>query len=200
MLYSILENILPFSFLVLSFQIFMKVLVLRFQGINPGSKKSKKSVKKYLIYILFLLIFHLWIFELGKPFLKLSPLPEFLSEAVFYSEVLKMIGAILILFSLILMIFTLIHFSKSLRFGLNSENLGKLVTNGIFSISRNPFFLSLNVYFLGIVFVRPSVFFIGFTLVAILSIHFFILKEEKFMKKNYGVEYEKYAEKVRRYF
>jgi protein-S-isoprenylcysteine O-methyltransferase Ste14 len=48
--------------------------------------------------------------------------------------------------------------------------------------------------------VFPNFFFIGFAVLAIVSIHFFILKEEKFMGKIYGADYEKYLQKVRRYF
>ncbi|MDX1284503.1 MAG: isoprenylcysteine carboxylmethyltransferase family protein, partial [Draconibacterium sp.] len=132
-------------------------------------------------------------------FLKLSPLPAFFSEPIFKSEFLKIIGALLVLLSQILLAFTLIHFQKSLRFGLNSANTGKLVTTGIFSISRNPFFLSLNIYFLGTAIYKPSIFFMAITFAAIIAIHFFILKEEKFMKENYGNEYKKYTKKVRRY-
>jgi protein-S-isoprenylcysteine O-methyltransferase Ste14 len=109
-------------------------------------------------------------------------------------------GVVITIMSLIIMLLTLLHFRNSLRFGLDENNRGKLITGGIFSISRNPFFTSLLLWFFGIALILPSPFFIGFALLAAVGIHFFILKEEKFMQRFYGVEYLEYRRKVRRYF
>ena len=153
----------------------------------------------YPIFILFLLLF---VMELCRPFFPNSfyILPSLITTPVTDQLVLKIIGSGLIVISIISLLLTLIHFRKSLRFGMNSNNLGQLITSGVFLISRNPFFVSLELYFWGIAVQIPSPFFIGFALLATVSIHFFILKEEKFMRENYGEEYKKYANRVRRYF
>jgi protein-S-isoprenylcysteine O-methyltransferase Ste14 len=83
---------------------------------------------------------------------------------------------------------------------MNSKNLGELITTGVFSISRNPFFVSIIIYFTGISLFYPNPFFIAYTVLTIVSIHFFILKEEEFLQKYYGKEYENYTNNVRRYF
>nr|WP_319511057.1 isoprenylcysteine carboxylmethyltransferase family protein [uncultured Draconibacterium sp.] len=98
------------------------------------------------------------------------------------------------------MLFTLRDLNQSLRFGLNESNLGKLVTGGIYAQSRNPFFLAINFLFAGISLIFPTPFFMGISLLTLFSIHFFILKEERFMRENYGMEYMNYCKKVRRYF
>jgi protein-S-isoprenylcysteine O-methyltransferase Ste14 len=98
------------------------------------------------------------------------------------------------------MLFSLRTLKQSLRFGLNKSNLGKLVTSGIYAWSRNPFFLAINCLFVGISLVFPTPFFITISLLTLVSIHLFILKEERFMHKNYGEEYKNYAKTVRRYF
>jgi protein-S-isoprenylcysteine O-methyltransferase Ste14 len=98
------------------------------------------------------------------------------------------------------MLLTLHALKQSLRFGLNKSNLGKLVTSGIYAWSRNPLFLSINCLFIGILLIFPTPFFIAVSLLTLISIHFFILKEERFMHKNYGEEYKNYSKKVRRYF
>ena len=95
---------------------------------------------------------------------------------------------------------TLKSFNKSLRFGMDSKNLGKLITTGTFSVSRNPFFVSILLYFIGIVLLIPNIFFIAIAISTVVSIHLFILKEEKFLKENYDKEYKNYAQKTRRYF
>ena len=74
------------------------------------------------------------------------------------------------------------------------------MTDGIFSFSRNPFFVSVILWFAGIFFIYLTVFFLVFLVSSIISIHFFILKEEKFMKGYYGIEYAEYIKRVRRYF
>jgi len=90
--------------------------------------------------------------------------------------------------------------NKSLRFGLDPNNLGELVTSGIFAFSRNPFFVSILFQFSGIALVYPTPYFVGIAVLSIIFIHIFILKEERFMLDNYGQEYKAYRKKVRRYF
>ncbi len=98
------------------------------------------------------------------------------------------------------MLLTLRALKQSLRFGLNKKNLGKLVTSGIYVWSRNPFFLAIDCLFVGITLVFPTPFFIGISVLTLVSIHLFILKEERFMHENYGDDYKSYAKNVRRYF
>jgi protein-S-isoprenylcysteine O-methyltransferase Ste14 len=196
-------DIVPLSsFLILLILIITKLILLRNKGIQVSSKSKDFQIKKIILYPIFTLIIIVFIMEISNPVLpKLkSFLSPMLSATLVDFKFIKIVGLFFIVFALICMSFTLIHFNKSLRFGINSNNLGKLITTGIFSISRNPFFVSLELYFVGILIVIPSLFFIVFALFAIISIHLFILKEEKFMKANYGEEYKKYANKVRRYF
>ncbi len=144
----------------------------------------------------------IWLFEIVKPVFQISfsVIPELFSKWLIQSNSLKISGAAFIIFSLILLSITMFHFKSSLRFGLDKNNAGRLITTGIFSFSRNPFFLSIELYFLGVLFILPNLFFLVFTILAILSIHIFILIEEKFLQKVYREEYQKYTEKVRRYF
>lgn len=196
-------DVIPLAgFLLILVFLTNRILVLRRKGIavSKGPRKLKKST--FLFYLVFGLVLLVWFFEIIKPAFQhsFSILPEILTNRLFESILLKFLGAILILISLVLWTITLIHFKTSLRFGLDEKNQEKLVTTGIFSISRNPFFLSLNIYFLGIAFIFPNPFFIGFAVLAIVSIHFYILKEERYLRKVYGEEYKRYEEKVRRYF
>ncbi len=190
------------SFLVLIILIGVRVIYLKKEGIQITSGESKTSKTTILINTIFLAILLLWIFEAARPLLSssFSILPELITKLLLNSFYIKITGISIIAVSLVLLFVTLFHFKKSLRFGLNEKSLGKLVTSGIFSISRNPFFLSLDLYFLGVAILLPNLFFIGFAVLAVFGIHFFILKEEKFMRKVYGVEYELYLRKVKRYF
>ena len=189
------------SFLILIAQITGRIIYLKKEGIQFTKGKKRTSNLKVVINILFMIILLFWIFELVRPLVSLSfsILPESITILIINSFYLKIAGISIIIVSLVVFRITLLHFKTSLRFGLNDKQPGQLITTGIFSVSRNPFFLSLDLYFLGIALLMPSVFFIGFSVLAIISIHFFILKEEIFMHKVYGAEYENYRQQVRRY-
>ncbi|WP_167611291.1 methyltransferase family protein [Maribellus sediminis] len=192
-------NSTPFAgFLLLVLILISRVIHLRKQGIQLSSVAGRKNK---LIIPVFALIFLFWLYEIVKPVFHISVniLPAALTQKLFDSQILIITGSILILASLILWTITLIHFKTSLRFGLDNTNNGKLVTSGIFSVSRNPFFLSLDAYFLGTAMVFFNLFFMVFTILALVGIHFFILKEEHFLAENYGEEYKEYQQKTRRY-
>lgn len=198
-----LFEVFPFlCLLALLFMILVKSFILKNKGVKTRAKSSKPSFGKILVYLVSILVLFTIFFELLKPViqLSLSILPLSITNSLFQSTFIQFIGLIFLCISLIIMGFTLLNFRTSLRFGMNENNLGKLIQNGVFSYSRNPFFLSLDIYFIGISLVYINLFFIVISLLALISIHLFILKEELFMLKNYGEEYENYKQKVRRYF
>ena len=187
------------SFLIIVIAIISRILFLRSQGIVVFSKKSENFSYKLLIFTVFGIFFLLWIFQLINIAFQLQVLPAWLADTVIHSKLLSITGYIITIVSIVFLILSLIHFKKSLRFGLDRNNLGELVTSGVFSVSRNPFFLSINLYFTGLALIQPSLFFIIIALMSIFSIHYFILKEENFLKQNHGNEYSSYIRKVRRY-
>ena len=196
-------EIIPFAgFIALVFLITGRIFFLKRKGVNVSSGKHKSWGKKVLLYLVFLPVLMTWIFEIVKPAFQLSVsfLPEMVVKPTVSSTFLQVSGAVFIFAALILMILVLLHFKTSLRFGLDKNNPGDLVTSGIFSVSRNPFFLSLNLYFIGVAFIFPNLFFIGFVILAMVGIHFFILKEERFLNDVYSEAYSRYSQKVNRYF
>jgi protein-S-isoprenylcysteine O-methyltransferase Ste14 len=196
-------SIFPFiSFLFLALSLVARIIYLRKKGIKVSSKFGEKPKYLVLRYPAFLLLFLVWLAELARLSFQfsLSVLPEFLIKSLLNFQWLRFAGVILIFISLVFWVLTLLHFRFSLRFGLDDKNQGELVTRGVFSQSRNPFFLSINLFFVGLALFHTSVFFIVMALLTLISIHFFILKEEKFLRKHYGEAYQKYREKVGRYF
>lgn len=190
------------SFLILIILIYLRVVILKGKGVKVSSGSGKKTKAIVFLYTVFLLILLLWVWEMMKRAFQInfSILPEKLTKPLIESISITIAGTILTGIALVLLTSALIHFKNSLRFGMDEENQGKLITTGVFSLSRNPFFLSLDLYFLGIAVLLPNLFFIGFAVLALVGIHFFILKEEKFMQNVYGNEYDNYTKKVRRYF
>lgn len=196
-------NKLPLLFfLAFLAALLLKISFLKRKGVQTRAKNETKNKTAYFLYPAFALVFLLWLFELVKATFSLSNqlLPNIITEKLAENIGFQITGSIVLLLAIVLWIVTLQHFKSSLRFGLDQNMQGKLITRGIFSVTRNPFFLSVDLYFLGVALIFPSLFFIAFTLAAFVGIHFFILKEEQFLQKVYGTGYLNYKNKTRRYF
>ena len=195
-----IANLTPATgFLLIIFFIAANSVSLKKKGVRFNSAQ-KSTVKIRGVYLLLVGLQLVFVIEIFRPLFGFSILPEVATNVLFNSDFLHVAGVLAIFFSVYLMKTTLQHFGASLRFGLKENNAGKLVTTGVFTWSRNPFFLSLLLYFTGTALVFPNLFFISFAIAAFAGIHFSILKEEKFMQRVYGDEYREYRCKVRRYF
>lgn len=76
---------------------------------------------------------------------------------------------------------------------------GGLITTGIFSLSRNPIFLSMDLYFLGTFLIYSNLFFLLCGIGIVFGFHFQIRQEEAFLTEKYGNSYHGYMAQVRRY-
>jgi len=94
---------------------------------------------------------------------------------------------------------SLVSFGNSFRVGIDEQKPDKLVTTGIFAYTRNPIYVSFDMFFFGLFLVHRNIIITfavaGFALI----VHRQILREEEFLIKYYGVEYDEYRKKVRRY-
>jgi protein-S-isoprenylcysteine O-methyltransferase Ste14 len=112
---------------------------------------------------------------------------------------LKYVGILFCYIGLIIFLIALISFGKSWRIGIDEEKSNELITTGIFKYSRNPIFLFMDLYFMGIMLIYPNIVFIVITICVIIGIHLQIIREEKFLLNKFGGEYIKYKEQTRRY-
>jgi len=109
------------------------------------------------------------------------------------------IGVALCFVSCIGFLLTLIGFGDSFRVGIDERTPGKLITNGMFAISRNPIYVCFLLFFSGLFFVHHNIVIAAAVVVFALAIHRQVLREETFLALHYGEEYEEYCKKVRRY-
>lgn len=190
------------SFLFFIFVLTARIIYLRRKGIRLSPGNRRKPLFMILLYPVFAALFILWMGEMVLLTFSFPGvlLPDWAIRELLDFPFLQFAGIILISVALILWVLTLFHFKWSLRFGLDHHNQGELITTGVFSRSRNPFFLSVNLYFAGLALFHPSLFFITMAVLTLVSIHFFILKEERFLHNYYGDAYREYAERVGRYF
>ena len=190
-----------FGFLAIILLIIFKIVLLRRKGIIMHKSGTGHRRSVFVLNFIFLIILAVWLAALTEQtfYPTASCLPGVLTKIMIESIVLEAAGTIVITLSVVAMFITISHFRESMRFGMSFENKGALITSGIFSISRNPFFLSLNLFFIGQAMVFPAIIFIAMAVLAVTSIHFYILREEKFMVQGYTDDYLKYKQRVRRY-
>ncbi len=87
------------------------------------------------------------------------------------------------------------------RAGVAEDAKTELVTEGIYSYSRNPAFLGFDLVYIGILFMFFNTGLFEITLLVILLLHLQIVNvEEDFLIATFGQEYVDYRKKVRRYF
>lgn len=94
---------------------------------------------------------------------------------------------------------TLVNFGDSFRVGIDEENPDKLITTGMFSLSRNPIYVCFILFFTGLFLIHCNIVILIGGILFALAIHRQVLREEKFLRTHYGDEYEVYCRKVRRY-
>ncbi len=101
--------------------------------------------------------------------------------------------------SLVLVWIAQTQMANSWRIGIDEENPAKLVTSGLFSISRNPIFLGIMLANMGLFLALPNAFTLLIVSLSTISINTQVRLEEEFLKKQYGDDYTNYAAKVGRW-
>jgi protein-S-isoprenylcysteine O-methyltransferase Ste14 len=125
--------------------------------------------------------------------------PGAIRRHFFYSTIISWAGVLFCLIGLSLLLWSLISFGRSFRVGIDIDQPDKLVTTGIFAVSRNPLYVAFLFVLAGQFLIIPAWFFAGYFCGAALLMHRQILREEDYLKKHYGEEYLEYCRQVRRY-
>jgi len=109
------------------------------------------------------------------------------------------VGVGLCALSIVCFILSLISFGDSFRVGIDEKTSSKLMTVGMFAISRNPVYLSILIMLAGQFLIHRNIVITAAVIFFPAMIHRQILREEVFLKKTFGEEYADYCGKVRRY-
>jgi len=112
----------------------------------------------------------------------------------------RAVGLIFLLLNLLISSASLYDLKESWRVGVIESQKTELITSGIYSLTRNPYFLSYLLFFAGYIFILQNLFLLIFAILGFLSIHKMILKEEKYLRSMHGDQYLVYKKKVPRYF
>ncbi len=115
------------------------------------------------------------------------------------NQTLQKIGWGFLILSLIVVWIAQTQMANSWRIGIDENNKTKLVTNGMFSVSRNPIFLGILIANIGLFLVIPNAFTLLIISLSTISINTQIRLEEDFLKREFGNDYVEYTKKVRRW-
>jgi protein-S-isoprenylcysteine O-methyltransferase Ste14 len=171
-------------------------------GIRPFTLGAGKSgIPALLERILFPLLVLWWVeillYALNSPF-RLFPPP--LDAVLLEGIVWDLAGAALLLCACVLFAGALVSFGASWRVGIDTQHPGSLVTGGLFSLSRNSIFLSIDLYFLGTFLLNGTLVFLMAAVLAVAGMHFQILQEEEYLQQLNPEAYRTYCRKTGRYF
>ncbi len=122
------------------------------------------------------------------------------NERFFRSTAVAWVGLALCVGGVLVLLLSLVSFGDSFRVGIDADQPGRLVTKGIFAVSRNPIYVGFFVFLLGEFLVFPTWTPLIALGVASVLFHRQVLREEDFMRQRYGQEYAEYCGRVRRYF
>ena len=123
-----------------------------------------------------------------------------LDRTFFYSPIAANLGIVFIICAIVFMITSLIQFIQSKNSIIPNRSANSLQTKGIFSISRNPMYLGLMLLYLGIAIVKGNWWTIILIPVLVFIIQDFIIKkEEAYLRRAFGQDYDEYKKRVRRW-
>jgi protein-S-isoprenylcysteine O-methyltransferase Ste14 len=77
--------------------------------------------------------------------------------------------------------------------------LDGLIVNGIYRYTRNPVFIAIDLYVIGIALIYPTVGGIASVLLACMGVHVHVLAEEKYLLSRCGAQYTAYMKRTKRY-
>ena len=190
----------------LAFALFLlagRALYLRFtENINPivigrGKRGFQLFFELYAFVGLAVWVIEALLYALHANF-RIFPPP--LDMRLIDSTAAKVVGVMLVTFGFVILIWAIISFGASWRVGFDARTPGRLVTNGIFAVSRNPIYIFLDLWLAGVFLINGTLIFSLFALLGIAHLHYQIIREERFLAGLYGRAYEDYCARTGRYF
>ena len=191
-----LKHLLPFGIIALAIIFifyliyFTKMFMQKKQGIKTNQIGSRKEKKLHIIETLM---------AIATDSIVLVEVVSIFTNFNYSINIIRIIGAILGFIGDLVFLLAITCMKDSWRAGIPKSDKTKLVTNGIYKISRNPAFLGFDLVYIGILLLYFNPINLIFTLFAIIMLHLQILQEEKFMEATFKEEYIDYKKKVFRY-
>ena len=195
--YFQIASVCVFLLIIISRAVYM----VASRGINPivigGGKKGLVLLVELLAFGgLLVWTIELLLYAFHSDF-HIFPAP--LDQVLIDSQILKTIGVLVVTVGGLFFIGAFVSFGDSWRVGFDVKTPGSLVTGGIFAFSRNPIYVFLDLWFIGIFLINGRLIFLIFAILTLIVIHWQIRQEESFLSKLYGDAYDQYRARIGRY-
>ena len=115
------------------------------------------------------------------------------------NQILISLGLILMVASLVWIWVAQTQMGNSWRIGIDEDSKTELVTQGFFSLSRNPIFLGMKLNSLGFFLVIPNAITLVVLFLGVALIDIQVALEEEYLGKVHGDIYKEYTHSVRRW-
>jgi protein-S-isoprenylcysteine O-methyltransferase Ste14 len=125
--------------------------------------------------------------------------PAVKAQVIFQSEIAAWLGVILCLAGIIILGLSLAAFGTSFRIGIDIDHPDKLITGGVFALSRNPLYVAFWIVLLGQFLINPNWITLVYLATASWLFHRQVLREETYLAEHYGNEFAEYCRRVKRY-
>lgn len=196
--YQILLPSLALTYFLLAF-VLRTVLQWRKTGVNPLVFGNSDKAHDYVGKVYKVLVAAIWISIVAYSFV--PQMYQYLAPITYLeSEYLKLSGGVFMLASLLFTLLAQHHMAQSWRIGIDYTEKTPLVQTGLFSISRNPVFVGIMVFYFGIFLVIPNALSFGLMIALYVTIQIQIRLEEAYLMDIHQETYELYRKKVRRWF
>ncbi len=132
-----------------------------------------------------------------------TPVAEVMSIVLntsFFPTPVRIAGVIISMIGLLAFILSVVKMGDNWRAGVSKSDKTKLVSDGIYCISRNPAFLGFDLVYIGILIIFLNFPLCVITCFAVVVFHLQIVNVEKdFLLESFGDKYISYKKKVCRY-
>ena len=109
-------------------------------------------------------------------------------------------GIVITVLGVLAFILSVLQMKDNWRAGVQKKDHTELVTDGIYSYSRNPAFLGFDLMYIGILIAFFNIYLCMVTVIALLLFHLQITEvEEQFLEECFGEDYITYTRRVCRY-
>jgi len=150
-----------------------------------------ERVRTYFLFALTIYIYLSNVFDL--------PVYSFLNGYFWHIPFIRWFGMGVMYIAVTLYYIDVIRFGRNLAIGVDENSKG-LTTTGFYAYSRNPMYISFIIFWTGAFLAFSN---LGMLLILLGECVFYhlqvVYREEPFLRKRYGAEYEEYCKKTRRW-
>lgn len=179
------------ALLLLVAMVLTRTLTLRVRGIQAAkfgaTDKSDFLIPPFALFYIYLV------------FAGALHWPSVARGALFASVAAAWLGVACCAAGVVVMLCALASFGTSFRIGIDEERPDRLVTTGIFSLTRNPIYVAFAFVLAGEFLILPNWLLLLYLVAGVALFHRQVLREERFLAAHYGQAYAAYRARVHRY-